>query len=63
MAPPVASISLAVEAERHGCGWKKAVIVVSARVAVSGVTIDNVPVTSQGAKRLKRVAHTDHRKR
>jgi hypothetical protein len=27
------------------------------------VTIDNVRVTSQSAKRLKRIAHTDHRKR
>jgi hypothetical protein len=59
----VATISFAVEAERHGRGWKKAVVVVIARFAVSGVPINNITVISQSAKRLKRVAHTNHRKR
>jgi hypothetical protein len=62
VAPLVASVSFAVEAECHCCGWKKAIVVVIARVAVSDVTIDNVSVISQSAKWLKGVANTDNRK-
>jgi hypothetical protein len=58
----VATISFAVEAERHGRGWKKAIVAMIARLAVSGVPINNISIISQSAKRLKRVAHTDHRK-
>lgn len=63
VAPLVATISFAVEAERHGRGWKKSIVAVTARLTVSGVTINNISVISQSAKRLERVAHTDHRKR
>jgi hypothetical protein len=59
----VATTSFAVEAERHGCGWKKAIVIVISRLAVSSVPINNVSVTSQSAKRLKSVAHTENRKR
>jgi hypothetical protein len=55
-----ATISLAVEAEGHGGRWKKPVVTVIPRLAVRSVSINNVAITSQSAKRWKRAAHTDH---
>jgi hypothetical protein len=63
VAPLIATISFAVEAERHGGSWKKPIVIVIPRLAVSSVSINNVAVTSQSAKRWKRTAHTDHGER
>lgn len=47
------TISFGVEAGRHGGSWKKPVVTVVPRLAVSSVSINNVAVTSQSATRWK----------
>lgn len=53
----------AVEAERHSSSWKISVVIMIPSLAVGSVPIDNVAITSQRAKRWKRVAHTNHGER
>ena len=52
----------AVEAECHSSSWKISVVMIPS-LAVGSVPIDDVAITSQRAKRWKRVAHTNHGER